>query len=561
VGERIIEVEELSFQYRGVEARALDGVSLGMEAGTVTLVAGPSGCGKSTLLRCLNGLIPHSYKGTLWGEARLQGEDIFKLSKAQLARRVGTVLQDPSRQIVGSTVGSDVAFGPENLGLGVPDILGRVGKALGELGLEGLRERETQALSGGEQQKVAIAGLLALEPGVLLLDEPLANLDPKSAFEALELFRELANKGHCVVLVEHRVDDALTIAPEQVVLMEAGRVTYQGNIEGMRAVADYRAVKLPAEWVIEKTMDDGRSTMEDQGIRNYELRITSEDRAGKRVERAEGLLVEYKDVWFAYPRRGDEAIKWVVKGVSGEIRAGDRIAVLGPNGSGKSTIVKQAMGLLKPQRGEVLVDGVPTTKQSVAKIAHTVGYVFQNPGNMLFAPTVREELAFGPKNLGRGAEQVKADVEMALEVTNLVPQADRPPLGLSFGQQKRVALASVLSMRPRVLVMDEPTAGQDYANYTRFMEEITSLPDIEGVVFITHDMDLAIAYANRVWLVKEGMLAADGRPEEVLSNRELLRECSLVPTSLLEVNLKMLPQTGRFMRAEELGRERVMRKA
>jgi energy-coupling factor transport system ATP-binding protein len=545
VGATIIEVEDLSFQYRGAETRALDGVSVKMEAGTVTLVAGPSGCGKSTLLRCLNGLIPHSYKGTVWGEARLGREDIFKLSKAQLARRVGTVLQDPSRQIVASTVASDVAFGPENLGLDVPEIFERVDRALAGLGLEKLRERETQALSGGEHQKVAIAGLLALDPGVLLLDEPLANLDPKSAFEALGLFRRLADAGHCVVLVEHRVEDALTISPEQVVLMDSGRITYDGDIEGVRRVADYRAVKLPAEWVMERA-DEGLKT-KDEGTIGVVRRPSST------VDDGEKTLVRYEGVWFAYPPRGDSALKWVVKGVSSEIRAGDRIAVLGPNGSGKSTLVKLAMGLLKPQRGEVFVDGVSTKKQSVARIAHTVGYVFQNPGNMLFAPTVREELAFGPKNLGRGVDQVKTDVEMALRVTNLIPQGGRPPLGLSFGQQKRVALASVLSMRPGVLVMDEPTAGQDYANYMRFMDEITALPDIEGVVFITHDMDLAIAYANRVWLMRDGALAADGTPEKVLSNIELLRECSLVPTSLLEVNLKLLPQTGRFMRAEELG--------
>jgi energy-coupling factor transport system ATP-binding protein len=188
----------------------------------------------------------------------------------------------------------------------------------------------------------------------------------------------------------------------------------------------------------------------------------------------------------------------------------------------------------------------------VAQLANTVGYVFQNPGHMLFAPTVREELAFGPRNLGRSAERVQQDVELALQMTNLLPQADRPPLGLSFGQQKRVALASVLSMRPRVIVMDEPTAGQDYSNYTRFMDEIMALPNIEGVIFITHDLDLAIAYANRVWLVRDGTLVADGTPDEVLSDTSLLERCGLRPTSLLEANLALFPRTGRFLRAEAL---------
>jgi len=200
----------------------------------------------------------------------------------------------------------------------------------------------------------------------------------------------------------------------------------------------------------------------------------------------------------------------------------------------------------------VTVEGTPTTKRTVAQLAHTVGYVFQNPGHMLFAPKVREELAFGPQNLRKSHGEVDADVEMALRITNLVPQADRPPLALSFGQQKRVALASVLSMRPRVLVMDEPTAGQDYANYTRFMDEIMSLPDIEGVIFVTHDLDLAIAYANRVWLVRDGSIVRDGPPGDVLSDVELLRQCGLRPTTLLEANLALFERTGKFLRAEGL---------
>jgi energy-coupling factor transport system ATP-binding protein len=536
----VIEVADLSFQYAAATTRTLDNISFQVPAGSLLLVAGPSGCGKSTLLRCLNGLIPHSYKGTLWGEARLGGEDIFHLSRAALARRVGTVLQDPSRQLVASTVGSDLAFGPENLGLPVAEVEERVTRALGLLGLEGLRERETQALSGGEHQKVAIAGVLALDPAVLLLDEPLANLDPRSAWEALQLFRRLADEGRSVILVEHRVEDALKIAPEQVILMDNGRITYYGDAAGMRRAADYHAVKLPAAWVME------------QAVAAPEEAAALAATTSPPRQTAGDPLVRYRDVHFAYPAVGGRTPRPIVRGVSAEIYADDRIAVLGPNGSGKSTLVKQAIGLLKPQQGEVVVAGTPTTRQSVAQIAHTLGYVFQNPGHMLFAPTVREELAFGPRNLGRPAAEIPKDVDWALETTNLVPQADRPPLGLSFGQQKRVALASVISMRPRILIMDEPTAGQDYANYTRFMDEIVALPDLEGVIFITHDLDLAIAYANRVWIIRAGTLAADGTPEDVLSRSALLRECGLLPTSLLEANLAALPHTGRFLRAELL---------
>jgi energy-coupling factor transporter ATP-binding protein EcfA2 len=538
----VIEVRELGFQYSGARERTLDGITFGVPASSILLVAGPSGCGKSTLLRCLNGLIPHSYKGTIWGEAVLEGSDIFKLSRADLARRVGTVLQDPSRQIVASTVSSDIAFGPENLGLPVAEIHARVDEALRLLGIDDLKDRDTQALSGGEHQKVAIAGVMALNPQVLLLDEPLANLDPQSAWEALLTFRRLADDGRSIVLVEHRVEDVLKINPERVLLMDAGRVTYNGEVSGLRKAADYRAVKLPAGWVMEQVATSG------PGAHNSGL-----SREEEKPQRAiSEPLVSYGGVEFAYPSEPGRTAHPVVKGVSASIYPGDRLAILGPNGSGKSTLAKHAIGLLKPQRGDVRVAGVPTTRQSVAQIAHTVGYVFQNPGHMLFAPTVREELAFGPRNLGRDAQRIKQDVDLALDITNLVPQAGRPPLGLSFGQQKRVALASVLSMRPRVVVMDEPTAGQDYSNYTRFMDEIMALPNIEGVIFITHDLDLAIAYANRVWLVRDGTIVADGAPAEVLSDNALLQDCGLRSTSLLEANLALFPRTGRFLRAEAL---------
>jgi energy-coupling factor transport system ATP-binding protein len=534
----VLDVAELSFQYRTATARALDEISFQVPPGSILLVAGPSGCGKSTLLRCLNGLIPHSYKGTLWGEVTLEGLDVFKLGRAALARRVGTVLQDPSRQIIASTVAGDLAFGPENLGLPVAEVQERVQRALAMLGIEALAEREIQALSGGEHQKVAIAGVLALDPAVLLLDEPLANLDPQSAWEALRLFRQLADAGRTLILVEHRVEDALLIAPEQVMLMDAGRITYYGDVAGVRHAADYHAVKLPAPWVIEQVA----ATVPQSALPS----------PPPPAQDTGTPLVEYRDVTFAYPAQGGRPPRPVVQGVSTRVYPGDRIAVLGPNGSGKSTLVKQAIGLLRPQAGEVRVAGVPTTRQSVAQIAHTLGYVFQNPGHMLFAPTVREELAFGPRNLRRDPARITEDVEQALAITNLLPQAERPPLGLSFGQQKRVALAAILSMRPRILIMDEPTAGQDYANYTRFMDEITALADLEGVIFITHDLDLAIAYANRIWLIREGRIVADGPPETVLRQADLLQQCGLRPTSLLEANLAAFGQTGRFLRAEAL---------
>ena len=268
----------------------------------------------------------------------------------------------------------------------------------------------------------------------------------------------------------------------------------------------------------------------------------------------------FENVSFGYGQDGPT----VLHDVDLTVRRGDVVALLGPNGAGKTTLVKHAIGLLKPRHGTVHVEGRDSKDLSVAQIAHTLGYVFQSPSHMLFAPTVRGELAFGPKNLGFSEQAIARNVGHAVGAVNLVGLEEYPPLGLSFGQQKRVSIAAILAMRSKILVMDEPTAGQDYANYMAFMDAILGgssssadelhppMPGFEAVLFITHDLDLAIAYANRVILMVDGRIVADGPPAEVLADPDRLRRCRLVPTSLLELNLHYLPQTGRFASAEAL---------
>jgi energy-coupling factor transport system ATP-binding protein len=261
----------------------------------------------------------------------------------------------------------------------------------------------------------------------------------------------------------------------------------------------------------------------------------------------EEALVQFQEVSFDY-ESGTE----VLHGINLDIRRGDVIAVLGPNGAGKTTFVKHAIGLLKPKSGHVLVNGRDTRTATVAQIAGTLGYVFQSPSHMLFAPTVREELAFGPKNLKHPQDQIEKEVKEALQIVNLSDKEKDPPLALSFGQQKRVSIAAILAMRSRILVMDEPTAGQDYRNYMSFMDAILQLPGFEAILFITHDVDLAVIYANRILMVAGGRIVADGSPHEVLGDVGRLEKCRLVPTSLLRENLERWPRTGRFLRAEAL---------
>ncbi|GAB4504306.1 MAG: ABC transporter ATP-binding protein [Anaerolineales bacterium] len=538
-------VENLSFQYRSRPELAIENISFELKPGEMLLIAGSSGCGKTTLARCINGLIPRSYGGKREGNVYLYGREVTDMPLAEVAQVVGTLLQDPERQIVASNVYNEIAFGPENLGLPREEILERVETAMRRLGIEYLRERETFNLSGGEKQKVALAGLLAMNASILLLDEPLASLDPASAYEALEVFRGLADEGKTIILIEHRVEDAIAARPDRLLYMEHGRVKYLGPIEHLPPEIDYREVKLPATWVVEKVKS--QKTL----IEPVTRPIVREE-----TKRAEALVV-FEEVSFRY----NEDRPLVLKEVNLEIRHGDLIAVLGPNGVGKSTLVKHSIGLLKPTRGRVLVNGQDTRKMSVAQIAHQIGYVFQSPTHMLYAPTVREELEFGPKNLGFKKDELAAAVSDSIATVNLTGLEEYPPLGLSFGQQKRTTIAAVLAMRSRIMIMDEPTAGQDYANYTHFMDAMCISQEgalsllsanFAATLFITHDLDLAVTYANRVLLLGEGRLVADGRPEEVLQDFDLLIRCRVRPTSLLHLNLDLLPKTGRFLPAEQL---------
>ena len=547
-------IENLSFQYRTRPEPAIQNISFELKPGEMLLIAGSSGCGKTTLARCINGLIPRSYRGKREGRVLLHGKDVAEMQIADVAQIVGTLLQDPERQIVASNVYNEVAFGPENLGLPRAEIVERVEKAMKRLKIEDLRDRETFNLSGGEKQKVALAGLLAMNPSILLLDEPLASLDPASAYEALEVFRSLADDGKTVVLIEHRVEDAIVARPDRLLYMESGQVKYLGSIKDLPTEINHREVKLPAEWVVKRVQQMGEKVNKTESVETPESEALSSEAVSKRGE----PLVVFENVDFRY----SDDTPLILQDVNLTIYRGDLVGVLGPNGAGKSTLVKHAIGLLKPTNGRVLVEGKDTRTMSVAQIARVLGYVFQSPTHMLYAPTVLEELEFGPKNLEFKKEVMQRAVTESVSTVNLTGLEEYPPLGLSFGQQKRTTIAAVLAMRSKIMIMDEPTAGQDYANYTHFMDAMCR-PSVDGsqslvaanfaaTLFITHDLDLAVTYANRVLLCGDKHIVADGPPEEVLKDFDLLTRYRVRPTSLLRMNLDLFPRTGQFLTAEAL---------
>ena len=513
----VVEVDELTFRYRRATEPAVRDLSLTIEAGEVLLVAGPSGCGKSTLLRAINGLVPHAYSGELGGAVRIEGRPTAELRLREISQVVGTLLQDPAKQIVGSTVEAELAFGPENMGMPPAEIGERIREVVAATRITHLVGRETAYLSGGERQLLAMAGALMLRPRCYVVDEPLANLDPATARHLLGLLRDLADAGHAVVMVEHRVEEALALRPDRVLAMDNGRSTYLGSVDGFLATADPGAVKLPFEILLARARRGDPMPSQAASVRV--------DPGPSRVA--------FQDVHVSL---GDRS---VLHGIDADLHAREVVAVLGPNGSGKTTLFRTAMQLITPDAGRVLVDGRAVADMSIAEMARSIGYVFQSPSQMLFARTVREELLFGPRNLGLPLDDPDGLAMEALRRTALEDEEgilDRPPLTLSFGQQKRLALAIGLALRPRTLILDEPSAGQDHRTARAFMSAVAAIPGLESIYFVTHDVDLALTHADRILILRDGRIVADGPPATVVEDTHRWYASNLQRTSLIEAN-------------------------
>ncbi len=541
----LVEVDGLTFRYRRAVEPAIRDVTLAVGPGEVLLVAGPSGCGKSTLIRAINGLIPHAYPGELSGAVRLAGRPTTELKLRDIALTVGTVLQDPAKQVVGATVEAELAFGPENLGVPRGEIRDLIRLVAEQAAIQPLLGRETAALSGGERQLLAMAGILMMRPRLYVVDEPLANLDPMSAARLLAILRGLADRGGAVIIVEHRVEEALGLRPDRVLYLDAGETRYLGPVDGFLRIADPRAVKLPFEVVLQRARA-GELTPAPTAMTRHDPPVRP-GADGQAAGEAPRLAFEAVDASI-----GDHPI---LHGVQARLGRREVVAVLGPNGSGKTTAFRTAMQLLPVSAGRILVDGVDAAGRGTANLATIFGYVFQSPSQMLFARTVREELAFGPTNLHRDPATFEALIAECLRRTaldGLEGILERPPLSLSFGQQKRLALAIALALQPATLILDEPSAGQDHQTAEGFMGEVLAIPGLESVYFITHDVDLALTHADRILLFRDGRIVADGSPKEVIVDEARWRACNLTATSLMQANARWGGLDDRFRDAESL---------
>jgi energy-coupling factor transport system ATP-binding protein len=538
----LVEVDGLTFRYRRASEPAIRDVSLTVEPGEVVLVAGPSGCGKSTLIRAINGLIPHAYPGELSGLVRVEGRSTAELKLRDIARTVGTVLQDPGKQIIGATVEAELAFGPENLGTPRDEMRRRLREVAARAGIESLLGRETSALSGGERQLLAVAGILMMQPRLYLVDEPLANLDPATASRLLAILRDLGDAGDAVVIVEHRVEEALDLLPDRVLYLEEGETRYLGPVDAFLEVADPRTVKLPFEVVLDRA-------------RSGRLAPPMEPALGRSTpadEDGEPPRLTFRDV---HASIGDHP---VLHGVEASLGRTEVVAMLGPNGSGKTTAFRTAMRLLPLTDGAILVDGRDAAERTTAELATTFGYVFQSPSQMLFARTVREEILFGPTNLGHDPatfDDLLDDVLTRTSLADLENILERPPLALSFGQQKRLALAIALGLRPSTLILDEPSAGQDHRTAEAFIREVLAIPGLESVYLVTHDVDLALTHADRILLFRDGRIVADGPPHEVITDSDRWIACNLRITSLMAANARWGDREQGFLDAETLARQ------
>ncbi len=525
----MIQFEDFSFTYTGQHDPALRRVSLDIGEGEYVLVTGPSGGGKSTLCRCLNGLVPHFHGGALSGRVVVDGLDITAHQPREFAARVGMVFQDPENQIIASDVERDIAFGLENLGMPADIIAQRVQESLDMLGIPLLRRAPIDSLSGGEKQKVALAAALAVRPSVLVLDEPTSELDPQSAREFMETVALLHSEGGLtVVLVEHRIERVADYSTRIVVLDGGSVVVDESRRAALQLLLDEpHGVGVPP--MVEVARDlrmaglwSGTTPTEIDEARERFGDIIASGSTERRYERKPTpgpTLIEVQDLHFQY-ENGRPALQ----GVTASVRANELLAVMGRNGSGKTTLARHLNGLLKPAHGRVTVKGADTRHASVSSIAGTVGLVFQNPNDHLFADTVEEEIRFTLKHLQIPEDEAGRRVDDVLALLGLEQYRHHYPRGLSGGERQRIALASVVAARPDVLVLDEPTRGLGHELKEELLRFLIGYCDAgRAVVLITHDVETVARHADRVLLLDEGRVVDDGPRRTVLSRSEVFR--------------------------------------
>ena len=541
--EPIISFKDYTYHYRAQAAPTITDINLEIYKGERIIIVGPSGCGKSTLAHCLNGLNPFSYPGEIKGNLTICGVETAKSGIFELSQYVGTVLQDTDGQFIGMTVLEDIAFSMENDCIPQKELIERTKAEAEKVGLLSKLGDAPHALSGGQKQRVSMAGVMVNQVPILLFDEPLANLDPAAGRDAIELIEKLQKDGEkTVIIIEHRLEDAMHMGADRIIMMENGKIISDSTPEelflsnklieaGIReplylTALKYADVALSKDMHVERMQTLSLTDTHKEQIRKWFAKRQAKEPA---PEREEVLRVE--NIHFGYtPEREN------LTDISFTIRKGDMVSIVGKNGAGKSTMAKLLCGFETPNKGKLYLRGRDMEEDTIKERAAHIGYVMQNPNQMISKPMIYDEVALSLVMQNLPEEEIKERVHETLKICGLYEFRNWPINALSYGQKKRVTIASILVSKPQILILDEPTAGQDFRHYTEIMEFLKELNE-KGytVLMITHDMHLMLEYTSRSLVFSEGRKIADTTPEKLFANPQLLQQASLKETSLYQL--------------------------
>lgn len=538
--DKYISFNQFTFQYDAQAEATLKDISFDIVKGEKVLILGPSGSGKSTLAQCLNGIIPNIHKGQAKGQVRIDGQDIFKQSIYDKSQLVSTVLQDPDGQFIGLTVAEDLAFALENDCADQSEMKDKVALWAERLDLTSLLNYRPQDLSGGQKQRVSLAGVLIDESPILLFDEPLANLDPKSGQETIDLIDKIhKEEGATTIIIEHRLEDVLYRPVDRILLVNDGTLLFNGSPDELlsSALLLENGIREPLYVTVLRQL--GFDTRDAQNLSQLDALDLSDlvlpdrvlkdkrDSSSDSILKVEGLSVSY----------GDNPA--IIEDMSFSLKKGERLAIVGKNGAGKSTLAKALCGFV-PSQGKLTYKGQDISQDSIAERSERIGFVLQNPNQMISQTMIFDEVALGLRLRGIEETEVEERVHEVLKTCGLYSFRKWPISALSFGQKKRVTIASILVLKPEIIILDEPTAGQDYKTYTDIMNFLDSLQK-QGhtIVMITHDMQLMLEYSDRCLVVVEGKIIADDNPVTILNQKDLLESANLKQTSLYTLGQKL----------------------
>ena len=535
----IIEFSDFSFQYYSQSKPTLRDINLRIYPGQKVLIVGPSGSGKSTLGHCLNGLIPFAYKGQVSGSLRIAGSETSQQNIFALSKHVGTVLQDSDGQFVGLTAGEDIAFALENDNTPTPEMRQRVAKVAAMVEMDALLASSPFELSGGQKQRTSLAGVLIDDVEILLFDEPLANLDPATGKTAIEIIDDIHQRsGKTIIIIEHRLEDVLHRPIDRVIVIERGQILADVDVHslvsggllaqvGIREPLYVTALKY-AGAAVTPQMQAGHLATLQLGAAASQLAGWFKAHPPKPAPAPQPAILSIRGVHFAY-----DATRPILQDINIEIHAGEMLSIVGKNGAGKSTLSKLLCGFEKEDRGEILFDGQNLRGKTIKERAQIIGLVMQNPNQMISKPLIYDEVALGLRLRGVDEAEIERRVGKALEICGLAPFRPWPISALSYGQKKRVTIASMLALDPRVLILDEPTAGQDHRHYAEIMDFLVEL-NHRGVtiLLITHDMHLMLEYTPRAVVLAGGKKIADAPASVVLTDPQVIAEANLKQTSL-----------------------------